>query len=181
MHSVFAPKSPPVCSWEALFARLTKNFLLHLTKKILRNAPVACRPWMLAIGHLPAKSVLCRPRMKHCRPSVSHCRPLVCWITTLQQSTNRGKCRVFQGYVCTVPLLIISKHQRNGTLWSKTTNQAFSMHDGQRSKLYTFNKCTKQDSRPLPCHGWSKAMETKEIGSFNHFEYEMLQSTLCSI
>lgn len=146
MHALgFRPEKPSVLLLRGSVCRVehtSEFFCYNLPNSLLRVTPVDCRPSTGQREALSAKNEAL-PAMDGALSATDALGPHTA--TEHKQS----KMKVFPNVCLYYPPLIISKPQRSDTLGSKTTNQAISLHDGQRSKLYNFNECTNMTQRTI--------------------------------
>lgn len=184
MHAFgFSPRKAHRFALERLYLQgYSKNFLLCLTNSMagectsgLPAMRACCRPptgqkeallakgeALLAIDEaLPATGVLNHHSATELKQRKMEGPPRVCLYCTLSLSSQNIK--------------------GGGLLDLKPPTKHFQYMMAKDPTCTHSINAKKQDSIPLHYHGWSKAMETKEISSFHHFEYEMDQSFSCSI
>ena len=140
----------------------SKNLLLTLTKSLLGNAPVACRPRMVTTDP-PTGQGCAMTAMDEEVPTINKALPATDVLklhsaTELKREEMEGLPRTCMYH--TPPYHIKTSRERHR--WIQNHQSSFSMHDGQRSNMCKFNKCmTNKTPRPPPYHEKSKAMETK--------------------
>ena len=127
-----SPEKPLSCFCRPLFAHLiTENYANFQNTSVPPQEHTVQKSLMADKGDKGPVGYQWWP-VDYCWWLVGHPCPELPFAAT---ESKQRQSSVFSKSVCTVALLIITQAQRRVTLGSQTINQAFSMHDGQRTKF----------------------------------------------